>query len=103
MESSLTGLLRRRLNESNMKKESGPRTKRTDELRPEYDLSLLRSGVRGKYYQQATAGINLVLIDPDLSQLFPDSKSVNRALRVIADAAQIASKPKAGRALLADK
>ena len=29
--------------------------KRTDELRPEYDLSKLKGGVRGKYYQQAIA------------------------------------------------
>jgi hypothetical protein len=28
-----------------------------DELRPEYDLSQLKGGVRGKYYQQATGGL----------------------------------------------
>jgi hypothetical protein len=55
-------------------------------LRPEYDLSKLKDGVRGKYYRQATAGMNLVLIEPDLASLFPDSEAVNRALRVLADA-----------------
>jgi hypothetical protein len=59
-----------------------------DDLRGEYDLSLLKNGVRGKYYQQATAGTNLVLIDPELATLFPDSESVNRALRLLVDTAQ---------------
>ena len=57
------------------------------DLREEYDLSRLEGGVRGKYYRQAIAGTNLVLIEPDLANLFPDSESVNRALRVLAEAA----------------
>ena len=64
------------------------------DLRPEYDLSQLQGGVRGKYYQRAKAGTNLVLIEPDLAGLFPDSEAVNRALRVVANAAQ-PSKPRA--------
>ena len=44
--------------------------------------------MRGKYYSKAIAGINLVLVEPDLAKLFPDSAAVNRALRVVADAAQ---------------
>jgi hypothetical protein len=75
-----------------MKKESGP--KNGGDLRPEYDLSKLAGGVRGKYYRRATAGTNLVLIDPDLSRLFPDSEAVNRALRVLAEAAQSATTSK---------
>ena len=59
-----------------------------DELRPEYDLSQLKGGVRGKYYRQAMAGTNLVLIEPDLAKMFPDSASVNWALRVVAEAAR---------------
>jgi hypothetical protein len=69
-----------------MKKEST--AKNGDDLRQEYDLSQLRGGVRGKYYRRATAGTNLVLLDPDLADLFPDSEAVNRALRVLAEAAQ---------------
>ena len=34
-----------------------------DDLRPEYDLSQLKGGVRGKYFKQFTAGTNLVLVD----------------------------------------
>jgi hypothetical protein len=56
-------------------------------LREEYDLSRLKGGVRGKYYRQAIAGTNLVLIEPDLANLFPDSASVNRALRLLAEVA----------------
>ena len=52
-----------------------------DDLRPEYDLSQLKGGVRGKYYQQAKAGTNLVLIEPDLARVFPDE--VTRAERKI--------------------
>lgn len=80
-----------------MKKQ--PPAKRSDELRPEYDLSQLNRGVRGKYYSRVSAGTNLVLIDPDLADLFPDAKAVNGALRVIAGAAQsaTASKRRRGR------
>jgi hypothetical protein len=53
-----------------------------DELRPEYSADLIKSGVRGKYAKRyREEGTNLVLIDPDLHELFPDSASVNRALR----------------------
>ncbi len=65
-----------------------------DELRNEYDLSQLQGGVRGKYYRQAIAGTNLVLIEPDLATLFPNTAAVNRALRVLADAAQAAAASK---------
>lgn len=69
-----------------MKKESTAR--HGDDMRKEYDLSMLAGGVRGKYYRRATAGTNLVLIEPDLATMFPDSAAVNRALRVLADAAE---------------
>jgi hypothetical protein len=52
------------------------------ELRPEYPEELVRSGVRGKYARRLhEEGTNLVRIDPDLHELFPDSEAVNRALR----------------------
>jgi hypothetical protein len=40
--------------------------------------------------RQATAGTNLVLIEPELATVFPDSESVNRALRLLVDAAAAA-------------
>lgn len=52
-----------------------------DTLREEYPEDLIKSGVRGKYAKRYREGTNLVLIDPDLHKDFPDSESVNRALR----------------------
>ena len=56
-----------------------------DTLRPEYPADLIKSGVRGKYANRYREGTNIVLIDPDLHRLFPDSESVNRALRKFAE------------------
>jgi hypothetical protein len=63
--------------------------KKNSGLRPEYDLSQLKGGVRGKYYRKAAAGTNLVLIEPELTTLFPNTESVNRALRLLADTAAL--------------
>jgi hypothetical protein len=57
-----------------------------NELRPEYPADLIKSGVRGKYAKRyRDEGTNLVRIDPDLRELFPDSAAVNRALREYAE------------------
>ena len=73
-------------------KKASPK-KLDDDLRPEYDLSQLKGGVRGKYYRKAIAGTNLVLIEPELAKVFPNAESVNRALRVLADAAEAVASP----------
>ena len=52
-----------------------------NDLRPEYPEELIKSGVRGKYTKRYREGTNVVLIDSDLHKLFPDSASVNKALR----------------------
>ena len=52
-----------------------------DTLRDEYSEDLIKSGVRGKYTKKYREGTNIVLIDPDLHKIFPDSEAVNRALR----------------------
>jgi len=52
-----------------------------DTLRDEYPEELINSGVRGKYAKSYREGTNVVVIDPDLHKLFPDSEAVNRALR----------------------
>jgi hypothetical protein len=52
------------------------------ELRPEYPARLIKSGVRGKYAGRVRKQrTDAVVIDPDLRDLFPDSASVNKALR----------------------
>ena len=58
-----------------------------DDLRPEYDLSKLKGGVRGKHYQQAAAGTNLMLIEPELAKVFGDAlKTGARLMRPSLDA-----------------
>lgn len=52
-----------------------------DTLRPEYPAELIKSGVRGKYAKAYREGTNIVVISPELHKLFPDSESVNKALR----------------------
>jgi hypothetical protein len=52
-----------------------------DTLRDKYPEDLIKSGVRGKYAQRYREGTNIVLIEPDLHKLFPDSLAVNQALR----------------------
>ncbi len=54
-----------------------------DELRPEYNETVLRNGVRGKYHASYQKGTNLVLLDADVARAFPDGTSVNNALRLL--------------------
>ena len=58
-------------------------TELNDELRPEYDETLLKNGVRGKYAEQYAAGTNLVRLDPDVADAFPTKEAVNEALRSV--------------------
>ncbi|MEE8057230.1 MAG: hypothetical protein V3T17_05270 [Pseudomonadales bacterium] len=58
-------------------------SKSKDELRPEYDLESLGKGIRGKYYKKYQEGTNVVVIEPELSKVFPNTKSVNDALREV--------------------
>ena len=51
------------------------------EMRDEYDFS---SGIRGKYADRYARGSNVVVLDPDVAEAFPDSEAVNRALRSVA-------------------
>jgi hypothetical protein len=57
-----------------------PTKRRTSEMRAEYDFS---TGVRGVYADAYQRRTNVVLLDPDLAAVFPDSKSVNDALRAL--------------------
>jgi hypothetical protein len=50
------------------------------EMREEYDFS---AGVRGKYAKRFAEGTNLVVLEPDVAKSFPDSASVNAALRKV--------------------
>ena len=65
-----------------------PTKGRTSEMRAEYDFS---AGVRGKYTDAYRHRSNVVLLDPDLAAVFPDSKSVNDALRALVTIAERAA------------
>jgi hypothetical protein len=62
--------------------------KQDDDLRPEYDFSSLKGGVRGKYYRRFQAGTNIVRLEPDLAKVFPTDEAVNEALRTVVRASQ---------------
>jgi hypothetical protein len=58
----------------------GKRARQVGEMRKEYDFS---EGVRGKYARRFAAGSRVVVLDPDVAKVFPDSKSVNTVLRAL--------------------
>lgn len=52
------------------------------EMLPEYDFS---RGVRGKYVARLAKGSNVVVLDHDVQKIFPDSATVNAALRALGE------------------
>jgi len=72
-----------------------------EDLKPEYDFSSMKGAVRGKYYKAYRAGHKVeihqtdgstsvqyfqleegaVMLEPDVRKYFPDSESVNKALK----------------------
>ena len=57
------------------------RVKNDPDILEEYDFS---GGVRGKYATRYAEGTNVVVIDPDVAEYFPDHDAVNEALRGLA-------------------
>ncbi len=51
-----------------------------DDLRPEYDASVLEDSVRGKYLERYRRGTNLAQLAPEVRAAFPTDDSVNQAL-----------------------
>ena len=64
---------------------SQAKNRKTDDMRAEYDFS---GGVRGKHHVAYKAGTNVVFLDADVAKAFPDSSSVNRALRLLLELAE---------------
>lgn len=62
-----------------------PEMTANNEMRPEYDFS---GGVRGKYYEAYVQSSNVIILDPDVAEIFRDSASVNEALRLLAKIAK---------------
>ena len=75
-----------------MKTTNSKRSTDADTMRPEYDFSKAVRGVTAARYAQGT---NLVFLDPDVAELFPDSLAVNDALRTFAKLARVTRRPKA--------
>ena len=60
------------------------KTTENNEMRSEYDFS---AGVRGKHYRAYQQGTNVVLLEPEIAEVFKDSESVNHALRMLMELA----------------
>jgi hypothetical protein len=58
------------------------------ELRPEYKRSDFGALVRGKYIERLKASSNVVVLDPEVAELFPNAAAVNAALRSLAEIAK---------------
>lgn len=52
------------------------------DMQEEYDFS---SGIRGKYATRYREGTNVIVLDSDVAKVFHDPKSVNHALRALAE------------------
>ena len=61
--------------------EKGPRGDSDPDMLEDYDFS---TGMPGRYAKRFAAGNNLMVPDPDVSEVFPDSASANRALQALA-------------------
>lgn len=66
-----------------MKKDKAKRPSDADRdtMRPEYDFS---KGVRGITAARYREGTNIVVLDPSVMDVFPDSETVNETLRALA-------------------
>jgi hypothetical protein len=63
----------------------------SDDLRPEYDFDFSK-GERGRYYKRLLQeGANIVVLEPDVAAAFPDSASVNNALRSFLELARLST------------
>ncbi len=60
----------------------------TDELRPEYKRSDFGEIVRGKYANRIKTETNVVLLEPDIAEAFPNDEAVNKALRYLLEVAK---------------
>lgn len=58
------------------------------DLRPEYKRSDFGPLVRGKYLERLQGNSNVVVIAPEVAELFPNGAAVNAALRSLAEIAK---------------
>jgi hypothetical protein len=58
------------------------RMQKDPDMLEEYDFS---KGVQGKYVKRYAEGTNVVVIEPDIAEVFPDHDSVNQPLRSLVE------------------
>lgn len=63
-----------------------------DELRPEYKRADFGKFVRGKYANSIKDETNVVLLEPDIAQAFPNDEAVNKALRYLLEVAEASTR-----------
>ena len=63
------------------------KTKPSDGLRPEYKRSDFGTLERGKYAVRLATESNVVVLEPEVAEAFPNDKAVNDALRGLLDVA----------------
>jgi hypothetical protein len=68
----------------------------TDELRPEYKRSDFKKLERGKYCERIKASSNVVVLEPSVAAVFPNSAAVNKALHSLVEVAESASRLTSG-------
>jgi len=59
-----------------------------DDLRPEYRREDFGPMVRGKYAARLKESSNIVVLDPEIAEAFPNAKAVNDALRGLPELAR---------------
>lgn len=64
----------------------------SDELRPEYRREDFGPMVRGKYAARVREFTNIVVLDPEIAQAFPNAQAVNQALRGLLDLAKTSAR-----------
>ena len=68
-----------------------PKARKVAQMRAEHDFT---GAVRGKYRDRLVEeGSNVVVLDPDVAKVFPDSAAVNEALRVVIKASRSVRRP----------
>lgn len=64
-----------------------------DDLRPQYHRSDFGELVRGKYAARLIEETNVVVLDPEVAEAFPNDEAVNKALKALIAVAKATTRP----------
>jgi hypothetical protein len=68
----------------------------SDELRAEYKRSDFKKLERGRYSERIRASSNVVVLEPEVAAVFPNSAAVNKALHSLLEVAESVSRRTSG-------